>query len=642
MKFFILLGALCLFQSFVVIAQPKFNFSEIKLKFPHEDAYVLNDKVEMNITIENDKPVIVSHISSDILLLNEKASMFTNKSLYYYDETEEIKDVEAASYIPQDNGKYKKVNVEKINTQKPLKDGIFYDDFKEIYFNFLSLKEGAVSSCSYTQKFKDPHFFDPFYFAYSFPVRSSECSVTFPKEVSLRYVTKGDTSLFQFAKKETKNAITYTWTANNLRSFRDEKEEGNSMRYCPHVIFYIDKYTSNTKEVPVLSSVNQLYKWYYGHISDLVNAPSDVNVKNLGDSITKGITDETEKIKKIYYWVQDNIKYIAFEEGLGGFVPRKADLICSRRFGDCKDKASLLYALFKSAGIKSYFTWIGTRSIPYSYYELPSPIVDNHMIVAINQKQQWYFLDGTEKGLNLGFPSSFIQGKEALISISPDSFVIVKVPAVDKSRNFKTDSLVLNIADNVLNGTGTSYFGGLWKRDVVNGLGDVPVNKQQEEFAKTFYYGNNKCKTDSISFVGMDDYSDSLAFRYRFSISEYVRKVDKKLFVNLHLKKFWQDAIVKDDRKTELIYNYKYVNTLISVLNIPKGYSVSQMPANSDFAGENFGFNITYKKEGQQIIVKRYVYFDELEKHSSEFQKWNDMVAKINDAYTDVVVLEAK
>jgi len=625
-----------------VIAQPKFNFSEIKLKFPHEDAYVLNDKVEMNITIENDKPVIVSHISSDILLLNEKASMFTNKSLYYYDETEEIKDVEAASYIPQDNGKYKKVNVEKINTQKPLKDGIFYDDFKEIYFNFLSLKEGAVSSCSYTQKFKDPHFFDPFYFAYSFPVRSSECSVTFPKEVSLRYVTKGDTSLFQFAKKETKNAITYTWTANNLRSFRDEKEEGNSMRYCPHVIFYIDKYTSNTKEVPVLSSVNQLYKWYYGHISDLVNAPSDVNVKNLGDSITKGITDETEKIKKIYYWVQDNIKYIAFEEGLGGFVPRKADLICSRRFGDCKDKASLLYALFKSAGIKSYFTWIGTRSIPYSYYELPSPIVDNHMIVAINQKQQWYFLDGTEKGLNLGFPSSFIQGKEALISISPDSFVIVKVPAVDKSRNFKTDSLVLNIADNVLNGTGTSYFGGLWKRDVVNGLGDVPVNKQQEEFAKTFYYGNNKCKTDSISFVGMDDYSDSLAFRYRFSISEYVRKVDKKLFVNLHLKKFWQDAIVKDDRKTELIYNYKYVNTLISVLNIPKGYSVSQMPANSDFAGENFGFNITYKKEGQQIIVKRYVYFDELEKHSSEFQKWNDMVAKINDAYTDVVVLEAK
>ncbi len=37
--------------------------------------------------------------------------------------------------------------------------------------------------------------------------------------------------------------------------------------------------------------------------------------------ITAGITNDQDKIKAIYYWVQDKIRYIAYEDGYSGLYP---------------------------------------------------------------------------------------------------------------------------------------------------------------------------------------------------------------------------------------------------------------------------------------------------------------------------------
>ena len=51
---------------------------------------------------------------------------------------------------------------------------------------------------------------------------------------------------------------------------------------------------------------------------------------------------ELEKVKAIYYWAQKNVKYVAFEYALGGFVPRDANDIYSKKYGDCKDNSSIM------------------------------------------------------------------------------------------------------------------------------------------------------------------------------------------------------------------------------------------------------------------------------------------------------------
>ena len=124
------------------------------------------------------------------------------------------------------------------------------------------------------------------------------------------------------------------------------------------------------------------------------------------------------KARNIYKWVQQNIKYVAFENGMEGFIPREANLVCSRRYGDCKDMASIMTAMLQHAGVTAYFVWIGTRSLPYEYSQVPLPIADNHMISAIKLDTSFIFLDGTDSHCVFGTPPEHIQGKDALIAIT--------------------------------------------------------------------------------------------------------------------------------------------------------------------------------------------------------------------------------
>jgi len=93
--------------------------------------------------------------------------------------------------------------------------------------------------------------------------------------------------------------------------------------------------------------------------------------------------------------------------------------------------ASLLTAMLNISGVKAKFVWIGTRNIPYTYTEVPLPITDNHMNkCCIYLITNGYSLTPTDPNCIFGFPSSAIQGKQALISIDADKYELVKVPVV--------------------------------------------------------------------------------------------------------------------------------------------------------------------------------------------------------------------
>ena len=101
-----------------------------------------------------------------------------------------------------------------------------------------------------------------------------------------------------------------------------------------------------------------------------------------------------------------------------GFIPENGKNVCSKRYGDCKGLSSLLYTMLNYAEIDAYLTWVGTRDKPYSYYDVPAPIVDNHMILTAIVDDEYYYLDATGNTIPLGEASSFIQGKEVMIGKS--------------------------------------------------------------------------------------------------------------------------------------------------------------------------------------------------------------------------------
>ncbi len=218
--------------------------------------------------------------------------------------------------------------------------------------------------------------------------------------------------------------------------------EGNSPGYLyiiPHINIYIKDYTINNKKVDVLGDIDKLYAYYKGFTKNL-NQTEDPTLKAITLKITENLTNDEDKVKSIFYWVKDNIKYIAFENGYEGFIPREASLICERKFGDCKDMASIITAMAKYAKVKNvYIAWIGTRDIPYSYNDLATPAVDNHIIAVYKKGKNTSFSTQRTKKQYMESQQPSFKEKKPMYD-NGDTYKIVPVPLTpaEKKRGERT------------------------------------------------------------------------------------------------------------------------------------------------------------------------------------------------------------
>ena len=135
--------------------------------------------------------------------------------------------------------------------------------------------------------------------------------------------------------------------------------------------------------------------------------------------------------------------------------------------------ANIIVSMASYANVKDVnLCWIGTREIPYSYSELATPAVDNHMIAAYKKGDEYIFLDATDRETRYGLPTSFIQGKEALINNGTE-FKIVKVPVVEAKKNQVDDLVKVQIKEGKLIGNGRMVFNGFNRSMTLMQIGDA-------------------------------------------------------------------------------------------------------------------------------------------------------------------------
>jgi hypothetical protein len=129
-----------------------------------------------------------------------------------------------------------------------------------------------------------------------------------------------------------------------------------------------------------LQSWSDLGAWYQGLTRGRDDPSADIRATVA--EVTAGITDTPGRIQAIARFVQDHVRYVAIELGIGGFQPHVADEVLKRRYGDCKDHTALLVAMLKVIGIRSHYVLVNTRRGVVE--DGPDPeMLFNHVIAAI-------------------------------------------------------------------------------------------------------------------------------------------------------------------------------------------------------------------------------------------------------------------
>ena len=615
-----------------------FPFIVMSQNFSDEDFIYLKRHEHIDIKLNNGDFNITKSISEQGKFLTAKKLYFANESLGF-DSFTAIEDIKAFTFLPDEN---KKIEVDYIETKRAFDNGIFYSDQESKNFTFPAVKAGAEINLEYNEIIKDPRFLGLFRFATFVPTESTKLSIEFPKNVSVGYIDFNTANYPIDFKEETKgNNKIYTWTVKNIKGFQGEAQSESVLYYLPHIILYIKNYEDKGTINNVLNDVNDLYGWY-ASLVDRIDEKEIEKVHTIADGITKSLSTQKEKAEAIFNWVQDNITYVAFEDGLGGFIPRSASSVCDKRYGDCKDMANLLYEMLNHVGIESYRTWIGTRDRPYSYLEVPTPMVDNHMINTAIVENDTIFLDATDSYVPYGMPSAFTQTKEALLGLNDKAFKIIKVPIQEMDKNVSEIKSIITMNYDVVKVEETRSLTGYEKVEFIANYTYKKDDKTEEEYLNTtLALGNNKTNYTNITKENFDNKSTPLILNYNLNIDSYVKSVANKTYINLNIDKtLSQSKIEIEGRKFSKKIDYKFKKNFVTTFNIPLGFKASDIPEALTYDNPKFGFKISYSQEGNTIVQHKSIYVNTLTVDNSEFETWNDFIKSITRAYKKSITIE--
>jgi transglutaminase-like putative cysteine protease len=615
---------------------------EVNAAFPGQEVVFSNFTQQLKLMLKNGEVVAESEYQKDLMILSEKNAAAYSRSKIYHSGYNELKEVDAYSKIP-DGDKFKKIKVGELKTTSSRRSNVFYDDVKETTFDFPGLVQNAVQHLQYTQYHKDAHLLTAFYLPGSVPVMVAEYTVIVPNNIAIKYLVKNDPGgLFKFSEEKKKKETIYKWTLNKYKGEEYYSNAPDDSYYVPHIIVYVSSYVDNDGPHNFLSNLDDLFKWNVAFTKEL-NLTQDQSLKKIVDSLITGKKTETEKAKSIYKWVQQHIKYVAFENGLEGFKPRQAAEVCSKRYGDCKDMSSIITQMLRMASIKAYYTWIGTRDIPYTYTELPLPIVDNHMIAAALINNEWVFLDGTDPHANYGVPPSSIQNKEALVALSDKEYKVLLIPVTTAQQNTTSDSTFISFTDNGIKGIEKVDYSGYFGEDVYNAL-LYKDEKEAKDYVKLkMGKASNKFILGDYKITKVNPEENIVNITAGFEIPGYGKKVGNEYYINLNLEKLFDNRQVDTaKRKIPVEQEYKFLIKQYHILAIPEGYTVTYKPQNFIINNELLALKIQYEVTDGKIIAYQELESKKLMINTGDFAEWNKAAKAAAAQYKEQVVIGKK
>jgi hypothetical protein len=208
----------------------------------------------------------------------------------------------------------------------------------------------------------------------------------------------------------------------------------------------------------------------------------------LADEITKNAVDHRAQALAIDAWVKKNIRYVALYLSVGRVVPHDAETILHNKFGDCKDKATLMAALLGAKGIASEATLINLGN-SYTLPEPPTLISLNHVILYLPEFN--LYDDPTASTMAFGVLAAEEYYKQVVRVSTAGASVALTPPMKPEDHTARANTTIKIAADGLVTGetreANTGVLGGglRFAGEVVQQIGNETAAQRQLQSLNT-------------------------------------------------------------------------------------------------------------------------------------------------------------
>lgn len=297
-----------------------------------------------------------------------------------------------------------------------------YYDLVAYQIPFPSLENGDRIVIEYriddvgTNNIFGDYFGDLHYFANRYPAKRIAYTLMVPEGRQVHYHLEKLT-ITPDIETVAGNRI-YRWVRDQSSPYETESRMPGLESYLPYV------------GVSTFNDWQHMARWYHQLIEDQLVL--DLETKKIVAELTDGMTDRLEIVKKVHEYVVTNTRYVALEFGIHGYKPYKVNQVCSRQFGDCKDKASLIIAMLREAGVPAHIAIVRT-SDKGEIHPFPAMLnYFNHAIAYVPEFDLW--LDGTAEFSGIDELPAMDQGALTLVVDEQGQGRLTKIPVYDNSK----------------------------------------------------------------------------------------------------------------------------------------------------------------------------------------------------------------
>ena len=508
-------------------------------------------------------------------------------------------------------------------------EGIFFDDSRVQYYPIRFSEKGGMARITVKKEYSDGKYLTRLFFKGPYPTKEKTIEFKVPDWLTVDFKQMNFEG-YKIEKQQNKkgNYTSYTFTMRDITPFKSEFKSIGRAYVEPHIIVQIKSFESKSEVLKGFDKIEDVYAW--NNRLYLMAGNDKEKIQPLLPKILQGKTTDIDKIKAIYYWVQDNIRYIAYEDGYSGYIPASVQEVASKKYGDCKGMANLLTELLKLAGFDAHFTWIGTRELPYKQ-SMPALCVNNHAIAVLYFQGKEYYLDATESYAPFGENAYRIQGKEAMIA-KGDKFEIKEVPLTTGADHRIVTKASLQLINDKLSGQVKVELTGNERKEFNQSYQDLPVTAQEEFLNDYLEFGNNNLQATNIKTSDLSNREIPVRIEGDIDLTNNVNAISGDKYLSIDFFPKTLERYMPDEKRVNG-YDFDYVLSFedeIS-LSIPADRKFVDIPEKLDMVFDGYEFKGEYQVQGNKIILKKKLSIKNSIIKTTDFENWKKFLSSIKE-----------
>ena len=531
-------------------------------------------------------------------------------------------------------GKIIPLNENAIKVVTPYSSYPSYSDYKELTFSMPGVTVDSIIDYKVVIEEKKPEiegkFSSRFYLQGHDPTYLCKYKVIAPEDMDLKYLVLNAFQGIQLSPKiiHDGNKKTYLWEYKNIPQIIREK----SMPPTDEVAFRILVTTMNSWE--------EFSNWWRKKIEG--KAQPDESIKRKVTELTKDLSTSKEKMEVIFDYVKMEIRYVSIGLGKSGYEPENAKKVFENKYGDCKDKSTLLISMLRSAGIPAYYVLIPTRNIGNLIKDFPYPFQFNHCIVAVEDRGKYHFLDPVAENYRFDYLPVSDRNRNVLI-FDDEKIFFDKTPLAKPEENASHSQSQIKIGLN-----------GSIECEVKNfGFGG------EEASLRSFFIENNPTKIKESLEERVDGissgakllaytHSDPVNFKERFELNfkynaqDYCRKAGDILIFDV--PEIWKGcpATGKKDRRYPIVVWINFFSKDEVEFTVPEGYEVYHLPEPIEIKNQYFEFRSSYRQKGDKIFYRGELTSKALRITPEEYPAYQESCQVMEKSFKRDVLFKAK